>query len=83
MTSEALEELTPEQVKHLSKLEARELFDDRQILVNRLRKEMDLLKEVIWPVPKITTCEKCGSKNIHLRQNGTYWCLCGFSSGLP
>jgi len=84
---EAMEEITPVFVKDLTREQAQELLNDRQLLVSRLRTEIDLLKEKIWPelkIKQVLECEVCHSTNIRPRTNGTYFCAkCGFSSGVP
>lgn len=85
---EAVEEITPVVVKDLTREQAQELLNDRQLLIGRLRVEIDLLTERIWPdkpsIKHTIECEICKSKNIRFRTNGTYFCpKCGFSSGIP
>jgi predicted transcriptional regulator of viral defense system len=85
---EALEELTAEKVKALTMEEAQELFEERKSLISRIRTENEILMEKIKPgKPMIRTvpeCEKCSSKNLRYRTNGTYFCpKCGYSSGQP
>jgi ribosomal protein L37AE/L43A len=79
---EALEEITPEQVKSLSLEEAKVLYEERLSIVSRMRVEMDLLKEKIWPPAKIEKCELCGSTNLRFLANGGYFCRkCGYRRG--
>ena len=90
-----MEEITPLQVHEMTREQAQELWNERQMLIGRIRAEMDLLRGKIWPgEPKIqgvTECQAhldggglCGSKNLRFRTNGTYFCgKCGFSSGDP
>ena len=83
---EALEELTPEHVKDLTREQAQDLWNARNVVQSRIRMEMELLREKIWPDAGKTKleCESCGSRNIRYRRNKTYFCLkCGFSSGDP
>jgi len=85
---EALEELTAERVKELTMEEAQELCEERKALIGRIRTEIEILMEKIQPgkptVRQVLECEKCTSKNIRYRTNGTYFCpKCGYSSGQP
>ena len=85
---EAMEELTPIFVRDLTREQAQELLNDRQLLISRLRTEIDMLKEKIWPgepkIRQVLECENCHSTNIRPRTNGTYFCAkCGFSNGAP
>lgn len=85
---EALEELTVEKVKDLTMGEAQEMYEERKALISRIRTEMEILTEKIQPgrptVRQVLECEKCTSKNIRYRTNGTYFCpKCGYSSGQP
>lgn len=80
---EALEELTRERVNDLSLEEAKVLFEEREILVSRVRSEMDLLRGKIWPAEKEERCERCGSTNLRFLARGGYFCRkCGFRHGL-
>jgi hypothetical protein len=79
---EALEELDPVEIREMTREHAQELFEERNTLVSRLRIEMDLLKEKIWPEAKNQIplqCECCGSTNLDPRVKGGYFCRkCGF-----
>ena len=50
---ESLEELTQERIKDLSQVEARALYDERNLLQSRLRQEMQMLMPIAFPVGKI------------------------------
>ena len=78
---EALEELTPEKVRNLTRAEARELYEERNLLIRRLQDEMELLRPIAWP-PEVSACPKCKGK-IKPMPRGGYFCIeCGFRHGL-
>ena len=79
---EALEELTPEKVKNLTKAEAKELYVERNHLITRLRAEMDLLRPMAWPPERFTQCPRCKGKKITSMPKGGYLCACGHRFGI-
>ena len=58
MTIEAFEELTEERIAGLSKEEAQELWNERNLLQGRIRHEMTLLRDKIWPDRKVLDAEE-------------------------
>ena len=81
---DALEELTETRIKELSPREAEELYNERNLLQSRLRKEMALLRQRFAPIqvsqPK---CPCCAGKTVPMGRGGWLCEECGFRWGKP
>jgi ribosomal protein S27AE len=86
----SLEELTQEQIKDMTREMAQELWNERNILQGKIRHEMDLLRDKIWPdrkildtdeiqrikfeTPVLRKCPHCGGNDLMPQKGKRFFC---------
>jgi hypothetical protein len=81
---ESLEEITPERIRDLTQIEAKTLWDERNLLQGKIRQEMQMLVPKAFPPgktplinaeqPTKSHCSSCGSDDLMKMQRGYVFC---------
>jgi ribosomal protein S27AE len=95
---ETLEEITPLQVKEMTREQARTMIEERTLMIQRLENEIDLLTPKACPPKKpapiidadkeqkkaVKACPECGSTDIMPQKGNRVFCRqCNVSSEVP